>query len=324
MTNECRVTIQSGNNVMYLTRIKNSIEYFCRRVSGIKSIHSSVVSLLILFALLLQGCAIPVLVPWFGEPPYDKSAIEQYLIPKSTTQSDVFRAFGKPAVSWNDGRLLLYAGFEKTKHDIISQASKGKGHYIVLEFDEEGLLKRYDYFLDKQCTSWGLCFDEPLERHWSYSKFLGFSDQYLVGPAVALKASKHNDEVAKKFEKVSGRCSIYVYYSDPTTPISPRRPVLCRKSQECRELKPGSFIYWSQNSKNNLLKYSLGQFRLGIVNIDVINEVEFQTSCKTKGLTFARVFYNKIRWYGKYEVQVEYEDVERGKSNVRKLWLMQD
>ena len=308
---------------MYPIRIKNSLEYLCRRAFEIISKHSRAVSLLILFIPLLQGCAgIPVPVPWHGEPPYDKNTIEKFLIPNSTTHSDVVRYFGYPATSWNEGRLLLYAGFEKTHHDVLSQASAGNRHYIALEFNNKGLLKRYDYFVDEQCTSWGLCFYEPLDMLWSYSKFLGFSDQYLVGPAVSLKASKEIDELVKNFDRITGKCAIYMYYSGQIP--SPRRPVLCRENQECRELKPGSFIYWSQDSKNSLLNFLLGQFRLGIVNIDVINKVQFQTSCKSEGLIFARVFYKKTRWYGKFEVQVEYEDDEHGTESVSKLWLMQD
>jgi hypothetical protein len=69
------------------------------------------------------------------------------------------------------------------------------------------------------------------------------------------------------------------------------------------------------------VEFSLGHLRLGIVNIDVVNEVTFQTACESEALIFIRVFY-KSKWFGFYEVQVEYESIENGKKNVRERRLM--
>jgi hypothetical protein len=176
-------------------------------VPRIKAMEDKLRYLLILLCLLFQGCVLPV--PWFGDHPYYSKEFIQQSLTVGIAQSNVIHIFGEPNVSWNEEHLMLYAGFEKTFHDLLSQASAGKHHYILIEFDNSNQLKRYDYFVDSHCTSWGLCFDE-LENNWSYGSFLGFEEQYLVGSAVAIKAPEEKDKIAKNFHSISDECSIYI------------------------------------------------------------------------------------------------------------------
>ncbi len=277
--------------------------------------------ILLLTAMLLTSC-VTLPVPWKGEAPFDTHTLEQLLIPETTLKTDVLLTLGEPDVQWREGQIWLYAGFQKTRHDVINQSSAGKYHYLFLEFDSKGSLRRFDHLIDENCTFWGLCFAQPADHEWSYTGSLGFADQYLVAPAVAIKAPTPKDIAAKRFSPTTGKCSIYVYYDGQIPP--PRRPVLCRPDSPCRELKPGSYLHWTQSAGTEAAAYSIGHLRLGIVNIKVVDKIGFETRCSSGERIFTRVSYKLKTWYGAFGPQVEYEDTETGKKSVRKRWLLLD
>ena len=67
-----------------------------------------------------------------------------FMDPGATTRQDIVEWAGKPATSYEDGRLIIYyVGSIKGDFEVSrNPRTSGPEYHLVIEFDEAGLLRR--------------------------------------------------------------------------------------------------------------------------------------------------------------------------------------
>jgi hypothetical protein len=150
---------------------------------------------LMLLSLALSGC-IPV--PRFVEEPFQEDV--PGLIAGLTTKDDVLQLFGEPGATYEQESVFVYAKFQETITFIGPDMTFGNQHFLVLSFDQNGVLGEFSIDTDapdfRGCSASGWC--------------------SAYGARVLRLADSGQDAIAKRFLSPGDRCGIYIY-----GPISP-------------------------------------------------------------------------------------------------------
>lgn len=160
--------------------------------------------LVCLIALSLAGCVIPVYVD--EDEPYLEVATE--LRVGHTTKDYVLAHYGEPHATYLHGSKFVYSAFEKNWElpyllpgpggtgVAVGTGSAGDRHYLILDFDERGILVTQRVEVGKgraDCTESGICFGRAKAGH------------------IVWKADKTADTKAKEFPVSGNQCGMYLY-----------------------------------------------------------------------------------------------------------------
>ena len=156
-----------------------------------------------LVALSLGGCVIPLHVD--EEEPFTNAAGE--LLDGLTIKEHVLAIYGEPTAIYSHGSIYVYSAYEKNwefpyllvapySQPVAGVGTAGKRHFLILEFDERGILISHRMEIGKgraDCTDSGICHSKAGAGH------------------IVWFADKTAEAKAKEFLISSNQCGIYLY-----------------------------------------------------------------------------------------------------------------
>jgi outer membrane protein assembly factor BamE (lipoprotein component of BamABCDE complex) len=149
-----------------------------------------------LFVLMvhLSGC---IIVPTSEKEPYQQDQIAR-VRPGETQREVILELFGEPKIRRENGGIWIYGEYH-TQANWVSVYPPSEGRikdyqFLVVEFETD-TVTNIEVVEDKfGCSSRGIC----LRYGWRE-----------IGDVVASKRA--DDKHAKEFERIIGKCSLYVY-----------------------------------------------------------------------------------------------------------------
>jgi hypothetical protein len=157
----------------------------------------------------LSGC----IIPSFSKEPYQEEEIRQ-VHPGETSREAIVKLFGQPDVTRENDTIWIY-GKVRTAAILL-----GKGFAIISDFQflavefEQNVVKSFELVEDAYgCSSTGICMPHGFSVRGNV--------RYTLTPDLTVIASKReDDQLAKRFQSVSGQCSIYIYQKYPVARVA--------------------------------------------------------------------------------------------------------
>ena len=140
-----------------------------------------------------------------GKEPY--SAVAADLLVNKTTKDYVLAQYGEPTAIYSHGSIYIYSAYEKNwifpyivpgpgSGVSVGEGTAGKRHYLILDFDERGILTAHRLEVGKgraDCTDSGICYDKAAAGH------------------IVWQADKMTETQAKEFLVSGNQCGLYLY-----------------------------------------------------------------------------------------------------------------
>jgi hypothetical protein len=170
--------------------------------------------ILIALSITISGC---LYVPWFGSKPHADDALAQVLTGE-TTRAEVLEIFGEPDVSREQGKLWIYENGKITGALIAvpipvpGAGAVGTAAFLKQFEDLQSLLVEFENdtvkhfrILEEEygCYSNDIC----LISGWALRAY----PPYLIPKMASITSIGSDDQLAKRFNGIPGRCSIYIY-----------------------------------------------------------------------------------------------------------------
>jgi outer membrane protein assembly factor BamE (lipoprotein component of BamABCDE complex) len=164
-----------------------------------RSISASVISL----ALLLGGCIVVPVAPFYDDPLPSKALTD---LKAGASKEAVMTLIGVPHATRGGGRYWYYGATRPALLAglLVGQGAGGVIHdykWIEVEFDDASKLLHVDHHESKTgCARSGNC-------------VLSFGlDPHKMSDSAIIAAAPQQDERAKQFQPPTGGCALYVYY----------------------------------------------------------------------------------------------------------------
>ena len=258
---------------------------------------------IILIAMLssFSGC---IYIPRSEPEPFQDRELAR-IHPGKTTREELVELFSDPGVIRDNGAIWIYGKARRVAYVAgmypignISAGYINNEQFLLVEF-EHNTVEHFE-LVEKtgDCSSTGIC----LDYGWHHSQ-----QDFYTDDRVLVASKREDDQIAKEFQGVSDKCSLYVYkIKYPLQPItidSTRNLLLSPTTYLYLPLEPGAH------------KITTTGYEGGII--------EKQIDCKTGSLVFVELSGDPVwKLWVKRDFVIKTVDEDVGRKAVSDMNLI--